>query len=367
MEEPVKQEQGESKKAIIGMYKKIEDILNNDRLIKIYGLLPNKESKQQFLERVLSVYEDRLSEKFEQRLEDEFEPNTMEMQQNQKRGNIRSIRSIQGVLRGRRSEPINQGVTERINYLNTQLQQGNYISKEDIEFLAFHLADRPNGAGISPSSRRDEIRTTIDTYIRARNMENSNKSVSYLGKQLLARDIQRLQSQLKNLILHQYDPIKLEEANSTYYGEDINEDPYTRVTKRRQQEIQNLRTQIAQLAELQSIDVNNNSLNSMLHTPNEELNLDANTLALEDLMAILEEEITRLSKKGVKLPKKGIKSTDEVELPIETESEESETIKPIDALRAATASGRTTDEVDMAKTATDNVRTNEGETIHEQQ
>ncbi|MBQ3408124.1 MAG: hypothetical protein IJH12_02830 [Clostridia bacterium] len=44
----------------------------------------------------------------------------------------------------------------------------------------------------------------------------------------------------------------------------------------------------------------------------------------------------------------------------------SKTIKPIDALRAATASGRTTDEVDMAKKG-DNERTNVGEIIHEQQ
>lgn len=62
---------------------------------------------------------------------------------------------------------------------------------------------------------------------------------------------------------------------------------------------------------------------------------------------------------------KGIKSTDEIELPIATESEKSKTIKPINALHVALSSGRTADEVARAKAAGDDERTNEGEIIHE--
>ncbi len=76
-----KEDKKKQKTINIRNYKKIEDILDNDRLIKIYALLPTKEDKVEFLETVLSTYGDRLSEKFEDRLEDEFEASDSEVKQ----------------------------------------------------------------------------------------------------------------------------------------------------------------------------------------------------------------------------------------------------------------------------------------------
>ena len=47
----------------------------------------------------------------------------------------------------------------------------------------------------------------------------------------------RLKDKLRYKILHQNDMITHMEANGAYYGEDINEDPYIRVTKRREKEM----------------------------------------------------------------------------------------------------------------------------------
>lgn len=365
----MEKENNESKKVHIGRYKKIEDILDNDRIIKIYGLLPNRESKKAFLERLLEVYEDRLSEKFEERLEDEFEPSYTEVRKQQLKDNIRSMRSLQGVLRGRKLDSVNQEVTERINYLNTQLQQGNYISKEDIEFLASHLADRPSGSGFSPTSRRDEIRSIIDSYIKARNEENQNRAQSYLDKQLISRDIIRLKHQLKDKILHQYDPVTQMEAGATRYGENNQEDSYTRVTNRRQREIQDIKDQIVQLEELQNIGGENNQLNSMLHMPDSEVEGKRSISELEKLMAILEEENKKISEEGIKLPKIGIKEHDEINVPVEGNTgaiAEKSTINPNNALENALRDNVTATDVSKAINQQVKDERNEGDQVHEQ-
>lgn len=304
----------EPKKFDIGIYKKIDNILDHDRLIKIYSLLPNRESKKDFLETLLSTYEDRLTEKFGERLEDEFEANDYQIKQGQLKENIKNKRSILDVIRSRRREPLRQGVTERINHLITELQKGNYISKEDIEFLAKHLAERPNVEGTSPSTRREEIRNTIDTYIQAKNRENQNKADSYNYKQFLQEQIIISKKQLAEKIFHQNDPITFMEANGADYGEDISMDPYSRVTRRREKEIQDLKNKISQLEELQAIEESQNSLNSMLNTTEPGFNLEKNNTDLEELMSILEKESEELLKSGVRLPKKGIRKDDVVEL-----------------------------------------------------
>lgn len=309
----------EPKKVNIGNYKKIDNILDNDRLIKIYGLLPDKESKREFLETVLSTYEDRLAEKFHERLEDEFEANDSQIKQGQLKENIRNKRSIEDILRSRRREPLTQGATERINHLIAELQKGNYISKEDREFLAKHLAERSNVEGTSPSSRREEIRTTIDTYIKAKNKENRNRANSYNDKQDSQKNIRDLKRKLEYKILHQNDPITYMEANGANYGEDINEDPYIRVTKRREKEIQDIKSQIAQLEELQDIEETSNPLNSMLNMPDPEFDVEKNNIDLEELMGILDRESAELLKNGVELPKTGIKEDDVVEMPEDDE------------------------------------------------
>lgn len=293
-------------------YNVIETILDDDRLIKIYGFLPDKESKKDFLKTLLETYEDRLSEKFSQRLEDEFEPSDFETKQSQLKENIRNKRSIEDILRSRRRTPLTKGVTERINYLISELQKGNYISKEDRELLAKHLAERSDVVGTSPSSRREEIRSTIDEYIRAKNKENKNSAEAYNYKQDLQRNILILKEKLREKILHQNDPITHIDANVTHYGEDINENPYDRVTKRRKREIEGLKNQIAELEELLNVDETTNPLNSMLNDPDSKFDLEKNNMELEDLMDILDKESKELLKKGVRLADTGIRKDDEV-------------------------------------------------------
>lgn len=316
-----KEDKKEQKTINVRDYKKIEDILDNDRLIKIYALLPTKEAKTEFLETVLSTYGDRLSEKFEDRLEDEFEASDSEVKQGYLKENIKNNRSITEVLRGRRREPLRQGVTERVNHLVTQLQEGNYISKEDIEFLARHLAGRPSKVGESPSSKRDEIRGIIDNYISARNREISNNANAFKSKQDLQSQIMKLKDKLRYKILHQNDTITHMEANGAFYGEDINEDPYIRVTKRREKEIQDIKSQIAQLEELQMIEATNNPLNSMMHTVDPEFDIGKNNEELQTLMDILDRESATLVGQGIKLPETGIREEDDIEIPIDDEQQ----------------------------------------------
>lgn len=307
-------EENKSKKVDIGKYKGIEDILDNDRLIKIYGLLPDKESKKEFLTTLLDTYKDRLEEKFNERIEDEFEANDTQIKQGQLKENIQNRRSIEDVLRSRRREPLRQGVTERINYLISELQKGNYISKEDRELLARHLAERSNVEGTTPSSRREEIRDTIDTYIQAKNRENKNKAQAYNDKQYSMENIRKLKRQLEDKILHRNDPIDYRDANAVMYGEDSKEDPYVRVTKRREKEIQDLKKQIADLEDLMEIENNSTPLNSMLNMPNSEFDLDKNNIELEDLMNMLDKENEELLKNEIKLPETGIREDDEIEI-----------------------------------------------------
>lgn len=297
-----KEDKKEQKTINIRNYKKIEDILDNDRLIKIYALLPTKEDKVEFLETVLSTYGDRLSEKFEDRLEDEFEASDSEVKQGYLKENIKNNRSIMEVLRGRRREPLRQGITERVNHLVTQLQEGNYISKEDRGFLARHLAGRPRTINDSPSSKRDEIRDIIDTYIEAKNTELRNDANRFANKQRLEEQIQHQKSVLANQIagIHVYSSSK---------------------------DIARTKNIIQDLEELQQSEQNKfPNINSMMHTVEPEFDIGKNNEELQVLMDILDRESATLIGQGIKLPKTGIREEDDIEIPIDDEQQTDEAV-----------------------------------------
>lgn len=292
-----KEDKKEQKTINIRNYKKIEDILDNDRLIKIYALLPTKEDKVEFLETVLSTYGDRLSEKFEDRLEDEFEASDSEVKQGYLKENIKNNRSIMEVLRGRRREPLRQGITERVNHLVTQLQEGNYISKEDRGFLARHLAGRPRTINDSPSSKRDEIRDIIDTYIEAKNTELRNDANRFANKQRLEEQIQHQKSVLANQIA----------------GIHVYSSP---------EDIARTKKIIQDLEELQQSEQNKfPNINSMMHTVEPEFDIGKNNEELQVLMDILDRESATLIGQGIKLPKTGIREDDDSEIPIDDEQQ----------------------------------------------
>lgn len=299
-----KEDKKEQKTINVRDYKKIEDILDNDRLIKIYALLPTKEAKTEFLETVLSTYGDRLSEKFEDRLEDEFEASDSEVKQGYLKENIKNNRSITEVLRGRRREPLRQGVTERVNHLVTQLQEGNYISKEDREFLARHLAERPRTINDSPSSKRDEIRNIIDTYIKAKNTELRNDANRFADKQRLEEQIQHQKSVLANQLA----------------GIHVNSAP---------EDIARTKKIIQDLEGLQQSEQNKfPNINSMMHTVDPEFDIGKNNEELQVLMDILDRESATLVGQGIKLPETGIREEDDIEIPIDDEQQTDEAEVP---------------------------------------
>ena len=119
-----------------------------------------------------------------------------------------------------------------------------------------------------------------------------------------------------------------------HYGEDIKEDPYIRVTKRREKEIQDIKMQITQLEELQDIEETRSPLNSMLNMPDQEFDIEKNNINLEQLMEILDRESAELLKRGVKLPRTGIKEDEVVEVDVDKEDGSKKT-EPISVSKSA--------------------------------
>ncbi len=201
------------------------------------------------------------------------------------------------VLRGRRREPLRQGITERVNHLVTQLQEGNYISKEDRGFLARHLAGRPRTINDSPSSKRDEIRDIIDTYIEAKNTELRNDANRFANKQRLEEQIQHQKSVLANQIA----------------GIHVYSSP---------EDIARTKKIIQDLEELQQSEQNKfPNINSMMHTVEPEFDIGKNNEELQVLMDILDRESATLIGQGIKLPKTGIREDDDSEIPIDDEQQ----------------------------------------------
>lgn len=314
-----------TQKINIGNYRKADDILTNDRLIKLYALLPDKESKLDFLETLLDDYEVRLEEKFGERLAEEFEADASEISQGHLKENIKNKRSIVDIIRSRRRKPLREGVTERVNYLVQQMQQGNYITKEDMKFLSNHLALPAHGGikGKRPSERREQVENIIENYMSSRLSElentankysNRNKIESrknYLVKRNidLARDIEKKQTTISNISgCYECNP-----------DEDKDIAREKRIIEAFEKEI--IRNK-GELQELEGISKNQESLNSMLHPNASEEGTERNTEELEKLMEILDAECAELTKKGVKLPQTGINSDEVVELEVDETVEE---------------------------------------------
>lgn len=165
-------------KISLSQLKKAEDILDNGRLIQLYSLFPTQEEKKEFMGSYLDAYGDRLYEKLNARLQDEFEETDIQTLQGRFKENKRNQKSITDILRSRRRDPLRKGATERINSLVSELRQGGYISTEDREFLAKHLAKRGIFDVLSPSQAREDVRQVLDKYVEARNTELDNDAES---------------------------------------------------------------------------------------------------------------------------------------------------------------------------------------------
>lgn len=168
-----------------GKLKQIEEIIDSGPLIGIVNKLPDAESKKEFLEYIMEPYADRLSEKLDLRLEDEFEPTDAQVEAAHRAEDKKNRRSFIDLFRSKNREELREETSKQLNVLIDRLRGGGYISDEDREFIAHHMAtgarSRFGRRGESKSERRRQIREMLDTFARAKQLELKAEAEERLG------------------------------------------------------------------------------------------------------------------------------------------------------------------------------------------
>lgn len=320
------------KSMTIGDYKKIENILDNDRLIKIYPLLPGKESKKEFMEILSEKYGDKLNEKFWDRLDEEFEDTEIQTLQGYFKENKRNQKTIMGIARSRRREALRQGVNERVDELKIAIDEGRYITKEDMKFLEKHA---PEMAELARQERH--------LYFSERKHDNNYRERIHV----LKLEDERLQLEIEKAIgnltsdLGSYDgmtgisgPNIGGKSEAYYYNqisrtsqkaldEDIQKNQS--IIQYRKQKIEELKEQQRMIRkEIKYYEEMIENKGVIIHSREEHLHSDLertqNSQKLGKLYNELEEENIELASKGIKLPETGIREEDNIEIATEENS-----------------------------------------------
>lgn len=155
--------------------RQIEKIIDSGPLVGIVSKLPDAESKEEFLEYIMEPFADRLSEKLDLRLEDEFEPTDAQVEAAHQVEDKKNRRSLVDLFRSKNREELREETSKQLNVLIERLRSGGYITDEDREFIAHHMAtgarSRFGIMGESRSERRRQIREILDTYASAKQKE----------------------------------------------------------------------------------------------------------------------------------------------------------------------------------------------------
>lgn len=158
-----------------GRLRQIEKIIDSGPLIGIVNKLPDAESKEEFLQYIMEPFADRLSEKLDLRLEDEFEPTDAQVEAAHRMEDKKNRRSLVDLFRSRNREGLREETSKQLNILIDRLRSGGYISDEDREFIAHHMAtgarSRFGIMGESKSERRRQIREILDNFAKAKQLE----------------------------------------------------------------------------------------------------------------------------------------------------------------------------------------------------
>ena len=338
------EEQKEEKKVNIGRIKKIEDILDNGRLIQIYPLLPTREAKKEFIDAYMEAYGDRLYEKLNDRIDSEFENTHIQTLQGRLKENKRNQRSIVDIIRSRRREPLRQGASERISSLVKILRGGGYITKEDREFLVNHLAKRGIFGVITPSEAREDIRDVLDKYVDARNMELDNDAQELLTEQRIEKqrifsnhkeELYSRLSKLKQQLLASYningyankkryiDEIHNRGGALSHEVRDLSDEE---VEKSLEQYRNQLKKEIEELEMLLQEEKKKYPSRPIQHSA-DNINIPENNAELQQLLELLERESLDYEKQGIKLPDTGISKDDNYEIEIEDIEESTDSVR----------------------------------------
>ena len=155
--------------------RQIEGIIDNGPLIRIVNKLPDAESKEEFLEYIMEPLADRLSEKLDLRLEDEFEPTDAQVEAAHQVEDKKNHRSLVDLFRSKNREGLREETSKQLNVLIDRLRSGGYITDEDREFIAHHMAtgarSRFGRREESKSERRRQIREILNTFAEAKQTE----------------------------------------------------------------------------------------------------------------------------------------------------------------------------------------------------